>query len=162
MVKLLDGETMSQAMRRDLGERVEKFGGIIAAMNEHATKIREAESQHDAFEIADRTGFKESYTYWVDSAGLPQAVKDILVKNAGRYHHQVQVKLAYPMIGGQSGGGGENVCMIILPWWSDKNARAIEIEAGCSHEMQTTNLGRCYNRYSCAKCGYSYTVDSGD
>lgn len=24
------------------------------------------------------------------------------------------------------------------------------------------NLGRCYNRYSCPKCGITYTVDSSD
>ena len=25
-----------------------------------------------------------------------------------------------------------------------------------------TNLGNCYNRYTCTKCGITYTVDSSD
>lgn len=32
----------------------------------------------------------------------------------------------------------------------------------CTHEYTTTNLGRCYNRYTCKHCGYSYSIDSGD
>lgn len=32
----------------------------------------------------------------------------------------------------------------------------------CTHEYTTTNLGRCYRRYNCKHCGYSYSIDSGD
>ena len=32
----------------------------------------------------------------------------------------------------------------------------------CAHEMEGKNLGRCYNGYTCKKCGYHYTVDSSD
>ena len=30
------------------------------------------------------------------------------------------------------------------------------------YDMDEVNLGRCYNRYTCKKCGISYTIDSGD
>lgn len=34
---------------------------------------------------------------------------------------------------------------------------------GCKHEMQRTrNLGRCYNEFTCTKCGHKETVDSSD
>jgi hypothetical protein len=32
----------------------------------------------------------------------------------------------------------------------------------CKHEYFSTNLGRCYNQYTCKHCGYSYSIDSGD
>lgn len=33
----------------------------------------------------------------------------------------------------------------------------------CTHEFTRTNLGRCYNRYTCKhKCGTTFTVDSSD
>jgi hypothetical protein len=33
---------------------------------------------------------------------------------------------------------------------------------GCSHDYVERNIGRCYSRYDCGKCGDSYTVDSSD
>ena len=32
----------------------------------------------------------------------------------------------------------------------------------CEHTWTTQNLGRCYNGYTCSKCGANYTVDSSD
>lgn len=32
----------------------------------------------------------------------------------------------------------------------------------CVHEYTSQNLGRCYNRYTCKHCGYSYEIDSSD
>lgn len=32
----------------------------------------------------------------------------------------------------------------------------------CIHEVVSTNLGRCFNRYTCKHCGYSYDIDCGD
>lgn len=34
--------------------------------------------------------------------------------------------------------------------------------ADCKHSYHAKNLGRCYNAYTCTKCGDSYTVDSSD
>jgi len=34
---------------------------------------------------------------------------------------------------------------------------------GCDHDYQhSTNLGNCYNRYECTKCGFTKDVDSSD
>lgn len=32
----------------------------------------------------------------------------------------------------------------------------------CDHEFKSQNLGRCYNKYTCTKCGRFYTIDSSD
>jgi hypothetical protein len=32
----------------------------------------------------------------------------------------------------------------------------------CAHTCTMTTLGRCYHKYTCTKCGYSYTIDSSD
>lgn len=38
-------------------------------------------------------------------------------------------------------------------WW----------DIGCDHEDEhVANLGNCYNRYKCKKCGYTHDVDSSD
>ena len=34
--------------------------------------------------------------------------------------------------------------------------------ADCRHQYDQQNLGRCYNAYTCVKCGDSFTVDSSD
>ena len=35
--------------------------------------------------------------------------------------------------------------------------------AECEHQMvHTKNLGRCYNEYTCSKCGYVENIDSSD
>ena len=34
---------------------------------------------------------------------------------------------------------------------------------GCDHDYkQSANLGNCYNRYECTKCGFTKDVDSSD
>lgn len=34
---------------------------------------------------------------------------------------------------------------------------------GCDHNMKLVeNLGRCYNRYTCSKCGFTQDIDSSD
>jgi transposase-like protein len=30
------------------------------------------------------------------------------------------------------------------------------------HSRKETNIGRCWNRYTCDKCGFSYEIDSSD
>lgn len=44
---------------------------------------------------------------------------------------------------------------------AESEARAASY-AGCEHEYAQETLGRCYNKYTCKKCGYSYEVDSSD
>lgn len=33
---------------------------------------------------------------------------------------------------------------------------------GCLHEFEGHNAGRCYVRYVCKHCSYTYSIDSGD
>lgn len=35
-------------------------------------------------------------------------------------------------------------------------------KVGCEHDYTETVLGNCYRRYNCQKCGYSFSIDSGD
>jgi len=42
----------------------------------------------------------------------------------------------------------------------DKNVVTYYTFQLCVHEYKQTNLGNCYNRYTCVKCGGSYEVDS--
>ena len=70
--------------------------------------------------------------------------------------------LEYPVVGGQTGGGGRNFSIIVLPYWGDPAGKVLEIEIGCKHDMEVTNLGRCYNKYTCTKCEFTYSVDSSD
>lgn len=30
------------------------------------------------------------------------------------------------------------------------------------HKRREENIGRCWNRYTCDKCGFSYEIDSSD
>lgn len=163
MTKILEGETHAQAMKRELLDRVERLGGVSAAMKSNVVRITEAKTQYQAFEMAGRIAkVQGAPVYWVKSEYLPDAVKEVLIKNQGKHLSEVQVAVAYPPVAGQAGGGGENVSLIVLPWWSHENDHAVEVEVGCIHEIKGTNLGNCYNRYECVKCGYMYEVDSSD
>lgn len=63
---------------------------------------------------------------------------------------------------------------ITLNWYHNGKGDAILLDyherrarfflfAECEHEMKhTRNLGRCYNEYTCSKCGYVEQIDSGD
>lgn len=161
MVQLREGETLSAAMRRGIEERVEKLGGLVEAIQHSTVKIREAESQHVVYEMTKRIVSANAPTWIVKRSLMPEEIQKMILENS-RHYSDLRITAAYPAHGGQSGGGGENVSLIILPWWSERDSRMIEIEVGCSHDMVTTNLGRCYNKYSCTKCEYAYTVDSGD
>lgn len=37
-----------------------------------------------------------------------------------------------------------------------------EMRKDVRYNVVVTNLGRCYNRYTCQKCGCSWSVDSSD
>lgn len=49
--------------------------------------------------------------------------------------------------------------------YGKKSMRDLEVYTFhfCPHpSWRSVNLGRCYNRYTCNECGYSYEIDSSD
>lgn len=46
-----------------------------------------------------------------------------------------------------------------------KDSDVMEAIRKCSklkHRTKETNIGRCFNRYTCEICGFSYEIDSSD
>lgn len=70
--------------------------------------------------------------------------------------------LTRPAIPGQVGRGNHNVVVLVQPYWYGDDNKFVAIEVGCRHSLEVANLGRCYNRHTCTKCGLVYEVDSGD
>ena len=44
----------------------------------------------------------------------------------------------------------------------DKTPEIIKECEQKGHREEVRNVGRCLTEYSCAICGYKYTIDSGD
>lgn len=53
-------------------------------------------------------------------------------------------------------------CFAISENWKDSKKLRYWEGCLCEHEFERTNLGRCFNRYDCKKCGYSEEIDSSD
>jgi transposase-like protein len=45
---------------------------------------------------------------------------------------------------------------------NSKVRKAIRKCEKLKHSRRETNIGRCFNRYTCDKCGFSYEIDSSD
>lgn len=148
-----------------LKDRLEALGGFDEALANHVVKVKVIESQYDAFSLAMRCAqVPDAPKWWLETSSLPDEAKEALLMNS-RLHtlsSSYTAMIAYPEIGGQSGGGGKNLSIIVLPYWGDPDGTIIEISVGCKHEMQTTRLGNCYYKYTCSLCGFNYSVDSGD
>jgi len=98
---------------------------------------------------------------------LPAEVRQLITERDGAKHNAQRFTLAFynTPCPGQTSTGTPNWTFYIAPSYSTprQNRDTFIIgRAGCQHDMESTNLGRCYNRYTCKKCGYSYSVDSGD
>ena len=98
---------------------------------------------------------------------LPKELRDLIAERDGLPHGSAYYTLAFyeAPCPGQTSTGTPNWNMFLAPTYRtpQKNQRQFIVgKAGCKHNIETTNLGRCYNRYTCTKCGYSYSVDSSD
>jgi len=148
-----------------LKDRLEALGGFDGALANSVVRVRVIETQYDAFSLAMRCAeVPNAPKWWLESSLLPEEAKNALLANSRRrtLSNSYTAMLAYPEIGGQSGGGGSNVSIIVLPYWGDPDGKIVEISVGCKHEMQTSKLGNCYYKYTCSLCGFNYSVDSGD
>jgi hypothetical protein len=148
-----------------LEDRLESLGGFSGALANRVVSVRIIESQYDAFELARRCAQVPDSPRWhLSTEDFPEEAKKSLIDNSrsNTLFNSYTVMIAYPEIGGQSGGGGSNVSIIVLPYWGDPDGKIVEISVGCKHEMHTTKLGNCYYKYTCSLCGFNYSVDSGD
>ena len=109
---------------------------------------------------------KGGYKYWMRLEELPAVLRRLVRERdaaAGKDASQgVNVFVCQESIGGQRHEGTPGWTLLILPHWYKGGSQIIRASAGCDHEFETTNLGRCYNKYACTKCDYVYFVDSGD
>lgn len=50
----------------------------------------------------------------------------------------------------------------LMVWFNPNRIKnvGLAIEVGCDHNVTATQLGNCYARYRCSKCGMIYEVDS--
>lgn len=60
---------------------------------------------------------------------------------------------------GRFTGGGYAV---MFYYWRKENPVEYYEWCSCDHSFKETNISNCYNKYTCTKCGASYTVDSSD
>lgn len=108
---------------------------------------------------------KEGYRYWMRLEELPAELRKLVRERAaetGKDQQGVNVYVLPERIGGQRHEGTPGWTLLILPHWYQGGSQIIMASAGCQHEFETINLGRCYNKYACTKCDYTYFVDSGD
>jgi hypothetical protein len=73
----------------------------------------------------------------------------------------------------KSKGFNSKMTELWLYWYYDHSGVAIEHDYWkgtlkffkftlCEHDYKETNLGRCFNRLTCQKCGFSQDIDSSD
>ena len=102
---------------------------------------------------------------WMRLEELPTVLRTLVRERDSMTGKQVQgvnVFVAQERIGGQHHEGTPGWTLMILPHWYQGGSHVIMASAGCDHRFETTNLGRCYNKYACTKCDYVCFVDSGD
>lgn len=149
--------TWTQKQRNMLSERLELMGGLDEALQTRIVSVKVVESQYDAGKIGMAISEQQGRAFWFSSKLLPEDVRDV----SGGYGQRMAYALL-PVHGGQSGGGGDNVRIIVEPYWGSKTGRFLDIEVGCKHEIKAVKAGNCYHKYNCTKCGFWYEVDSSD
>lgn len=108
---------------------------------------------------------KTGYACWARLEELPAELRRLVRERSaetGKAQSGVNVYVLPERIGGQHHEGTPGWTLLILPYFYDGGSKIIMASAGCRHEFETINLGRCYNKYACTKCSYAYFVDSGD
>jgi hypothetical protein len=133
------------------------MGGIDEALRSRVVSVRVIASQYQAFQLGARVEKMRGDRYNLGKSYLPEETRDAL----GGFD-VVTAIVTLPMHSGQSGGGGDNVLLVVEPYWGSADGRYVTVELGCAHEMVVVRSGRCYYKSKCSKCGWWYEVDSGD
>jgi hypothetical protein len=149
--------TWNEKMRLELAERVKRMGGFDEALKTRIVEAKIIESQYEAFELGKRIERLRGDSYYIEKKSLQEE----LSKALGSFGRNLGT-LTLPVHGGQSGGGGDNVLVVVQPYWGDKGGKHVTIELGCAHSIVATKKGRCWYSYKCSKCGWWYEVDSSD
>lgn len=149
--------TWTEKLRNDLKDRIDRMGGLEVAFAEKVVSAKIVESYYDVFQIGKAVKQIEAQGYWITKDMLSDEQRAAL----GKFGRNVGYILT-PTHSGQGGGGGDNVRVVVEPYWGDKGGKYLDIEVGCSHQIHSTRLGNCYYKYNCTKCGFWYEVDSGD
>ena len=149
-------------------EKVDAWGGLPAAFDS-VVKIETVGSAADLLALGGRIHASGYGTFCrISSDALSAAVKEAATEAfGGVLPKSVDISVAPPQHGGQEGGSNGNILLVIVPAFSfsttkEQKKAALVVEVGCEHSMRGKNLGRCYNEYTCQKCGYYYRVDSSD
>lgn len=122
------------------------------------------ENPGDVFDWGKRS--TDGFAAWIRAETIPADVREA-IGVTGQKGEMLTVIFVLAPLGGQSGGGDRNLVALVKPRTvydpgATRMTPLMIVELGCDHAMRQTNLGRCYNRYDCTKCSYTYTVDSGD
>lgn len=94
---------------------------------------------------------------------LKEELRDAITQRDGRVSEDAWYKVVFyekPNTGQTQSGPRSHI--VYVPPVISKPKLLITGKVGCEHEYNETRLGWCYRTYSCQKCGYSYSIDSGD
>jgi len=147
-------ETYAQMVYRQIGEKIQEAGGFDAAAKTPVlSSIKKITTPTDIFELGMDFGSRQGPT-WSNIAPSdlhPELAKLIL-------EDPTYKRGAYSA---NTSWGSGNVRVALNPYRFNEGP-VIVFQVGCTHDMNTTQLGNCYYKYTCSKCDYSYSIDSGD
>lgn len=152
-------------IKAELDARIDKLGGLVNALREHTVSAKPVKSQHQLGWIMQEVAFTEykNRRIFLPDEAAKALGDDVLKTLTGRVDHvpSLQFHLMYPRTPGQM-SNSENVLIVIEPYWYGDDNKYVLVEVGCTHEYVETQLGRCWRRATCVKCGAYYEVDSSD
>ena len=147
-------ETYAQLVYRTISESVKDAGGFDAASKAPVlSSIKKITTPTDIFELGMDFGLRKGPEWSnISPSDLHAEIAKLIVEDPtyARGAYSANTSL-----------GGGNVRVALTPYRFNEGP-VIVFEIGCTHDMHTTQLGNCYYRYTCSKCDYSYSIDSGD
>lgn len=124
--------------------------------------IRPDGTPKDCFHLGQAIGGSECLRS-VRTEWLPEEIKmDIPFADGYMRLHPVSFVWSKRHAGNAGGSGIPNVQGVFHPTWQADYAtfNGLIVELGCAHHFAGTQLGKCWRRSTCTKCGYSFEIDS--